>query len=180
MRDDTMTVAERAVAEHFQLADAAERYRTASVSQRETMAEVIIGPAPAFRTQDDGLGDEMSKATAFTTDEISRTRPEFAEEKDINYMLDRFGVNQQQRPVTYGEMDMNPDLQSAMLAIAEAKKVVATVPPELRTKYPDWRSVLNAAESGQYALDLEKLEQEKAEQAKAAAAKETPNPAPTG
>ena len=108
--------------------------------------------------------DDISDANGLDTGTETTTRQEFAQEADINYILDRFGVNQQQRPVTYGEVDYTVDLQQTLHAAEQLKRAHLNVPDELRDKYPTWESVLAAAETGEYQNDLDtvKLAREQA------------------
>jgi hypothetical protein len=111
-----------------------------------------------FRDQADEHGDEISEATATPPDTDGITRQEFKDEADINVLLAKFGVDNMTRLPEYGKtIDYNLDLQQALTAIQEAKNANMQVPPELRSKYPDWRAVLNAAETGQYQADLRNL-----------------------
>lgn len=111
------------------------------------------------RTQIDGLEDEYSEMAAMPIDETMITRQEFKDEADLNILLGRFGVtSNQERPMQWGqEIDYNTDLQQALHAIAEARKVERTVPDELRAKYPTWRHVLTGVETGEYADDCARV-----------------------
>lgn len=120
-----------------------------------------------FRHQNDGLQDEASAAASIDfTGTDSLVRAEFKEESDINNILTRYGVNPQNlRQMTYGaEVDERLDLQTALFAIEQAKSITGYVPDELRSKYNDWRAILNGAESGEYQYDLDQLEKRKAEE----------------
>lgn len=141
-----------------------------------------------FRAQYDGKEDEISDASGLDTGTDTLTRQEFKDEADINVILNRFGVAQV-RPLRYGdEIDYSIDLQDAMHALSAVEGLPAIVPEELQGKYPDWRSILNATESGQYQkdlgdlaakkkLDLELEREKEAAAAKPPAAEETPKPA---
>lgn len=123
------------------------------------------------RTQIDDDFDDVSNATGLDANEPLITRQEFKDEADLNILLARFGVNAQARPMTWGqEIDWNTDLQQALHAISEARQAQYNVPPELLAKYPTWRHVLNGAETGEYADDLQNLAKQKAD---TAAAKQT-------
>lgn len=107
------------------------------------------------RSQADENGDAISKATAIDfSDAKDMTRQEFKDDADINILLKRFGLNQQLRQMTFTEVNYDLDLQQAFAAIKEARAIASTVPDELREKYPNWRAVLNATETGQYQQDL--------------------------
>lgn len=127
-------------------------------------------PFKPTRTQDDGLGDIVSEMTAHTPQGESLTRQEFRDDADINILLARFGVDQQMRQPTYGQtVDYSIDLQTAMAAVNDARRIAGNVPDELRQKYPTWREVLNGSETGQYQADLKELSDKKAEAKRAAA-----------
>lgn len=120
------------------------------------------------RTQIDDDFDKVSQATGLDANEPLITRQEFKDEADLNILLARFGVNAQQRPMTWGqEIDWNTDLQQALNAISEARQAEFNVPPELQSKYPTWRHVLNGAETGEYADDLMRLAKTRADTAAA-------------
>lgn len=130
---------------------------------------------PAVRTQADGRQEEFSDLAATDVGTDSYTRQEFKDEADLNILLARFGVN---TPIRTGgqygqEIDYNLDLQQAFAAIEAARRANLAVPPELQTKYPTWREVLNAAETGEYAHDLQNLADWKAAEAAKAAEKQT-------
>jgi len=115
---------------------------------------------PAERTQVDGKQDAYSDAAGIDfSDTELMTRQEFKDEADLNILLSRFGVNTMVRTDgRYGsEVDYNLDLAQALAAIESARRANLAVPDELREKYTDWRSVLNAAESGEYQADLQNL-----------------------
>lgn len=115
-------------------------------------------PQPMMRSQTDGMGDFWSDATGidFSNTEIL-TRQEYKDEADLNILLSRFGVNTPMREMSWGaEIDDRIDLQTALQAIDEAKRI--EVPPELRTRFPTWQAVLNGAESGAYQSALVELE----------------------
>lgn len=114
---------------------------------------------PAERTQVDGKGDLYSDLTAtIIPNDDPQTRQEFKDDADLNILLARFGVDTPMRQgLQYGEVDYQLDLQQALDAIDTAKKANIHAPEELRDKYPDWRSILNGVETGEYQKDLENL-----------------------
>lgn len=119
------------------------------------------------RTQADDLGDTISAATVVTFGP-SMTRQEFAAEADVNTILKRYGMPQRGQQ-TFGVRDDRIDLQSALYALEAAKEAQLGVPEELRRKYPTWRHVLAACETGNYQQDLSALEERReAEKAKQA------------
>lgn len=111
----------------------------------------------AQRTQADDMQKAYSELTQIDcSDEIDRTHQEFKKEADINDLMTRFGVGQRQPQ--FGDMDFSLDLQSALAAVREAKDVHARMPDSIRKLYPTWRSLLNAANTGDLKKDLAKLE----------------------
>lgn len=119
-----------------------------------------------LRSHHDGLDDYVSFMTGTVNLEPSETRTEFADEADINKILDRYTGPQslQARPVKYGEtIDYTIDLQTALHAVGEAEAAyIDHVPPELRNNFPTWREWLNATASGQYQAALADLAEKKA------------------
>lgn len=107
-----------------------------------------------IRSQTDGLGDQASKEAETINHGRDRARQEFKADADINTLLRRYGVGVTQKLPVFGEVDFTVDLQQAMAAISEAKLMHARLPENLRTKYRDWSSLLNALESGALVLDL--------------------------
>lgn len=141
--------------------------------------KIVGGDIPldlAKRKQNDHLQDEYSIETGLDfTDVEPITRQEFKDEADLNILLARYGVAQPTRPMKYGEeIDYTLDLQTALASLEAARRAHFNVPDELRAKYPDWQSVLNGAESGQYQQDLANLAERKAK----AAGKLTPDGKP--
>lgn len=108
-----------------------------------------------FRRQSDDDQQRHSDAAAIDfTDDPGKTRQEFKDEADTNILLKRFGVGIPQKQVTYGETDFNIDLQTALEAVAIAKKAYKDLPADLRKQYPSWQTLLNHIESGKLTLDL--------------------------
>lgn len=104
---------------------------------------------PHIRTQVDG---QQAMYSAIARDrmpvEESLARQELAEEADVNYFLSRYGVPMPQ-PANYGYADYNLDLQGALAAIDDAKEAWRRLDPQLRSRFPDWMSLLQAAERGE-------------------------------
>lgn len=110
----------------------------------------------AIRFQDDERGDEYDALSVITFDPSKdRARQEFAKETDINQMLKSFGIPGQQRQPQFGEVDFSIDLQQALSAIEDAKRAWRRMPDDIREKYPNWQSMLNAANSGELKVELE-------------------------
>lgn len=142
-----------------------------------------VGYAYAIRSQADNLGDMMSAESATVNDEDSMVRPEFAHDADVNVILNRFGLETQNRPIKWGEeIDYTLDLQKAMMATEQADNAHRTIPEELKKKYPTYQGWLNAVNSGEYFHDLQDLTskaQKKAEAREAAKAEEKPTETPS-
>lgn len=108
---------------------------------------------PVPRSQPDGLQLVYSQATALDMSESKDlARQEFRDEADINIILKKFGVTSHGITPRFQEVDYDADLQSALGAIAEARRVHADIDPELRKKYPTWQSLLNAMATGELTM----------------------------
>lgn len=111
----------------------------------------------AQRTQVDGKQQEYSKRSAIAiTGEGARQ--EFKDEADVNKILQRFGVTAPQRQVIYESVDYDLDLQTAHIAIDQAKEMHQKLPRDLREKYPTWQAILNAIHNGSLKIDLDQAE----------------------
>lgn len=116
----------------------------------------------APRSQSDDAAKLYSEASAIDcSDSPDMTHQEFRDESDINDILQRFGVLTNRREIQFGEQDFNIDLQTAMTAVAQAEEVHDRLPPELKIKYPTWRSMLNAASTGNLKEDLHRAAETK-------------------
>lgn len=125
---------------------------------------------PFSRTQADGLGDKFSREAAIDCSaDKDMTRQEFKEETDINVLLKKFGLNQQSRPLIYGEFDYTIDYQQALQSVDDARKAHARMPAEIREKYPTTNTMLEGMASGALAKDLEDLSMTKQQAAQHAA-----------
>lgn len=82
-------------------------------------------------------------------------RQEFARDADVNTLLSRYGVGIPQRPIEFGEVDWNVDLQMAFDAVREAKAAHANLPEDIRRDYPTWRELLNAMEDGSIRIRIQ-------------------------
>lgn len=110
----------------------------------------------AIRSQADDLQNQYSASTASDpTDWDDVARQEFKVEADVNEMLKRFGVISNQRPIQSGEIDYTIDLQQAIEAVNEAKRVWQRMPDDIKAEYPNWQALLNAANSGELKLSFE-------------------------
>lgn len=109
---------------------------------------------PAIRTQADEKGDAVSLANRTPANLEQQARQEFKEETSIGFILSRYGLVNR-RPAQYGAIvDDRIDLQSAMTALDQLRGEAFDVPKELKDKYPTWRHILNASETGEYQKDL--------------------------
>lgn len=76
------------------------------------------------------------------------TRQEYKDEADINYMLAKFNVTPPRGAPTYGEWDDTLDLQMAITSVKEAQAGYATLPKELREKFPSMEDFITAVDNG--------------------------------
>lgn len=111
----------------------------------------------AIRSQADDAQLAYSQLTAVDTDGWDDlARQEFKAESDITVMLSKFGVLTPQRPIQFGgEVDYTIDLQQALAAVGEAKRVWERMPDDVKDAYPSWQALLNAANSGELRIHLE-------------------------
>lgn len=121
-------------------------------------------PFPMERSQTDGRGLEYSILTGLdcSQDKVI-TRQEFKDETDVNNILGRYGINAPLREMRWGaEVDESIDLQQALDLVSKAKAI--QVPDELKSKFPTWQSVLQAAETGEYQHALDQLAKQNEEE----------------
>lgn len=110
---------------------------------------------PAVRTQADGEQDLFSAASVLdcaAEGNLDTARQEFKQEADINVLLQRFGINAPQKQVTFQDVDFDLDLQTALAAIATARAVHRSLPPELRADFPTWQALLTAVDRGEVTI----------------------------
>lgn len=114
---------------------------------------------PAKRTQVDSLGDFYSAFTVIdSSTKPDMTRQEYKDETDTNKLLYRYGVGLvpgRAQPTWGQEVDFDLDLQTALGAVADAKRAWGDLPPNLKAAYPSWQQLLNALESGQLRIKAE-------------------------
>lgn len=107
---------------------------------------------PATRTQSDGLGDVVSAETSLSFDpREDTTRQEFADEADVNVIIERMrraGAGLPLTPPSYGEVDYDLDLLSSFALVAQARDRVAKLPPELLEQYGGIDALLRGWVSG--------------------------------
>lgn len=117
----------------------------------------------AIRTRHDERGQEYSRKTALDcSDSKDMARQEFKDDADINIMLSRFGVNQQQRTMTqFGEADFTIDLQQAMHSINETQRAYTRMDPEIKKIYPTYENFVRGVQTGAVEKDLERINNER-------------------
>lgn len=116
-------------------------------------------PQPVTRTQADGhaADDFYGELAATQFDDPSLTRQEFAKEADPNYIIARHGINPFASAQPFGEVDFTMDLQQAIASIENAKRWHAQLPDNLKGQFPNWESVLRAANDGTLVDILEEI-----------------------
>lgn len=102
------------------------------------------------RKQGDGKQEMQSAKGQYHSDLPSRTRQEFKKEVDVNQLMKNFGVTVQTEKPQYQSIDYDLDLQTALGAVAQARRAHSQLPADLRAKYPTWQSLLDAIEAGTY------------------------------
>lgn len=115
----------------------------------------------AIRTQADDKQDQYSleeaeDLAAELQSMPDMTRQEFKDETNVNWLLQRYGVNIPQKPIQYGQVNFDLDLQQATSAVQEVKRVYARMPDEVKKKYPTWQALLLAIENGTVGFDIVK------------------------
>jgi len=83
--------------------------------------------------------DKASNETALTCPEPTLTQQQFAEESDINYIAERYGLTGEMPQVLdlprYGDFTGIFDFQSAQNAVIQAKQQFMTLPAKLRARF---------------------------------------------
>lgn len=86
-----------------------------------------------------------------------KTRPEFAQDSDVNSLLARYGVLPlSSRPATFGEVDTDLDLLAAYNALQRAREAFQRLPRELREHAGDWETFARGLKE----VDAEELRSE--------------------
>lgn len=98
--------------------------------------------------------DRRSRETVIVCDlDADATRQEFAQEADINWLVQRYGANFAGGvPVRYGDHDFDLDLTSAYEQLSAAQATFNDLPPKLRKAYPTITSLMEALERGDLTL----------------------------
>lgn len=128
--------------------------------------DATAGYAYAIRSQADNLGDATSQETGTVNDEPSLTRQEFSQDAEITNIIARFNPPiSDPRTWPQGlEVDDEMDLTRAYQTLNEARDLHASIPDHLKRKYPDWQTLLEGLNNGNYAADLGRHLQHEAEQ----------------
>lgn len=105
----------------------------------------------AIRSQADTKGDHYTQMTGlYCPPEEDMTRQEFKNDADINILLRRFGVNTPQRPgATFGEVDYDLDLHTAMQATLQLHHAWSKAPADVRERYPSPNDLFHATQTGE-------------------------------
>lgn len=95
---------------------------------------------PEQASTDPVLLQSYASAISFPASE-NQTRSEFAQESDINWLIDRYGsVPPAQRQLQYGGLtNFDADLTTAFEAIERAKEAHDALPPKVKEMYPSWQ-----------------------------------------
>lgn len=101
--------------------------------------------------------DRRSLATGIEFDpDGGITRQEFAQEADINWLVQRYGgVPDTGRPVRFGEFDFDMDLTASFEALAVARDQYQSLPEELRRAYPSVEALVSALDRGEITLGIQ-------------------------
>nr|UXQ87947.1 MAG: internal scaffolding protein [Microvirus sp.] len=89
-----------------------------------------------------------------------RTKQEFKEESEINYILDKWmnGQPPQLRPLDYGDYSSNLDFQEAMEIITKTKEQFAGLPAKIRDRFGnDEKQMLHFLEDNDNLEEARKL-----------------------
>lgn len=155
--DSYLDIGTGAVNPRLEPVDGAPRERPARPVRAEAygLPHKDIRGQGGWRRPNDGLGDEVSRATAVRYDDGSKastdkTRQEHADSADILYQLRRFGVVPgNTRLPQYAEVDYDIDLLRAHEAVSEARSAIARLPEELLNEHGGVDGVMRAIERGE-------------------------------
>lgn len=119
---------------------------------------------PPTKDQNDIGVDNPTVDASHRADNKDQARQEFKMEADINYMLSRFGITQPRGAPTYGVWDDTIDLQTAIMAVREARAAYNDLPEVLRNKFGSMEEILTAVDNGSLVIkDEEAPEPKKSE-----------------
>lgn len=104
------------------------------------------------RSQTDENFALVSLETGISFDpEEDRTRQEFADDADVNKLLNKYGALPPMNTVRFGEHDFDVDLLTAYSAISQAESAYSQLPESVRKAFPDWHSLAEALSKGDIA-----------------------------
>jgi len=94
---------------------------------------------PFFRTEYNYDRNKVSDETATVNNEPSKTRQEFAEEADINVIIERFGLGYEMPlnpvPPQQGDFTGLPNFTEAVQMIRKAQEVFNALPAKIRNRF---------------------------------------------
>lgn len=94
---------------------------------------------PFFRTEYNYDMNAVSEATALHCPEPSKTRQEFADDANINVIVERFGIGHEMplntRPPMSGDFTNLPDYKTALDMIRAADDVFGSLPAKIRARF---------------------------------------------
>jgi len=102
-----------------------------------------------YRTQNDGLADEVSRETAVFFAGPDLTRQEFAADADAETFVKRYGVPAAPQFGEQTAFDFDLHLQDAKLVVQETREAFLRLPDAIRARYPSWYLVMEAAAVGE-------------------------------
>lgn len=94
---------------------------------------------PFFRTEYNYNRDEVSRETGLRCGDASRTRQEFAQDADINTIVERFGIGHEMpintKPPLSGDFTDLPDYKAALDMVRAADDLFGTLPAKIRSRF---------------------------------------------
>lgn len=92
-----------------------------------------------FRTEYNYDRNEASRETALICKDPSRTKQEFAEDADINHIIERFGIGYEMptnvTPPQQGDFTNIPDFRGAVEMVREAQQLFGSLPAKIRNRF---------------------------------------------
>lgn len=92
--------------------------------------------------------DERPKPVIECKKSEDKTRQEFKNESDANWLLKRYGANVPFLNVQYGEQDFDLDRLTAINAIQRLEDSFSQLPEHIQARYGNWDNVFKAIQSG--------------------------------
>lgn len=108
---------------------------------------------PAIYDHTTPKAEKDRPVVACSADE-DKTRQEFKNESDANWLLRRYGANVPLLNVQYGEQDFDLDRLQAINAVQRLDSAFAQLPEHIQSRYGNWDNVFKAIQTG----DLTTLE----------------------